>query len=150
MAGGEDKLGPLVADFFLGLVKTGAPELPVGLGLALEARLLALESALAPQHVVPPALADRHQPCRRVARGAIHRPLLERSHEGILGQVLMRRLVTKGGRYAFEWPAAACSSGGNSDTSMTWRTSIMPPGCPAGHRLAHSIASSLDLTSISQ
>ncbi len=45
-------------------------------------------------------------------------------------------------------PAAACTSGGNSEMSMIWRSSIAPSGC--GQRAAHSTASAFDFTSMTQ
>jgi len=57
---------------------------------------LALESHLPPHTVDPTTARDGGEPCARVVGHAVARPLFERRHEGVLGEILGEADVTHG------------------------------------------------------
>ena len=170
VAAGEHEAEQVVADVVdLERARLGGER---DLELAHELLLLALERRAAAQRVDRAVLGGGHQPGARVVRDARPRPRLQRGDERVLREVLGEADVAHDPRQPGDQPrrldppdrvdralrdghGCACSfhaawtSGPWSSISKTCRTSITSPSL-IGAREAHSTASSLDLTSISQ
>ncbi len=89
MAGDEDQAQQIVADVLVDRrVEVAVTRFLLGLEVASDFLLLALESRFAAQHIDRPMLRRAHEPRPRIARHARFWPLLERRHQRVLGQLL--------------------------------------------------------------
>src|SRR5438128_8102016 len=95
MARHEDETEEIVADVLVDR-RVRVLDLLIAFSVASELFVLALEGLAAPDQVSGAVLRGSHQPSARPLRHARGRPLLERSNEGVLRELLSRPDVSDG------------------------------------------------------
>ena len=130
---------------------------PKAVGVGLQQREPRCVCAVAAQPVDRLAAGSGEQPGGRLARHAVHGPVLQRGCDGLgrylFGQVEISELADEHSEQPAPFLAEDRLDGAGrprvhgASNSMTGRTSILPPPCAPGQRAAHSSAASRSGTS---